>query len=97
MRFKELLRPAEQFSPPTKVKDRRRPGRNDQVSPHLISLLRNPARVDLAAPLPDKLGAPLARDDLAHLKGIPLFSAISLVLGMPFWAWIGGIVRTVLR
>lgn len=97
MRFKELLRPAEQLSPPTKVKDRRRPGRNDQASPHLISLLRNPTRVDLPAPHPDKLEIPPARDDLEHLKGLPLSLAMSMVLGVPFWAWIAGIIRAVLR
>ncbi len=41
MRFKELLRPDEHAFPVSKIKDRRRPGRNNQVSPHLIPLLRN--------------------------------------------------------
>jgi len=59
MRFKELLRPAEQVSPIATIKDRRRPGRNDQVSSHLIPLLRNPARMDIRAPVPDKLEMPL--------------------------------------
>jgi len=97
MRFKELLRPAEQVSPFATIKDRRRPGRSDQVSPHLIPLLRNPARMDMPTRLPDKLETPLAADDLAHLKGIPLSLAVSLVLGMPFWVWLAGIVRAVLR
>lgn len=96
-RFKELLRQAKQASPPAITKDRRRPGRDDQVSPHLIPLLRNPAAVDIPAPVPDTLETSAFGDDLAHLKGLPLSLAVSLVLGVPFWAWIAGIVRAVLR
>ncbi len=97
MRFRELLRQAQHGPPPAKIKDRRRPGRGDQVSPHLIPLLRDPATVDIPAPLPDTLETPASGDDLAHLKGFPLSLAVSLVLGMPFWAWIAGIVRAVLH
>jgi len=97
MRFKELLRPAEQVSPFATIKDRRRPGRNDQVSSHLIPLLRNPARMDIRAPVPDKLEMPLAGNGLMHLKGIFLSLGVSLVLGVPFRAWMAGMVRAVLR
>jgi len=53
--------------------------------------------MDIPTRLPDKLETPLAGDDLAHLKGIPLSLAVSLVLGVPFWVWMAGIVRAVLR
>jgi len=96
-RFRELLQQAKRVPPSTNVGDRRRPGRDDQVSPHLIPLLRNPATVDIPAPVPDTLETPASGDDLAHLKGFPLSLAVSLVLGVPFWAWIAGIVRSVLR
>jgi len=97
MRFQELLRPAEQIPPLAGVKDRRRPGRCDQVSPPLIPLLRNLATVNVPVPLPGKAEMPLSGDDLAHLKGISLSLAVSLMLGVPFWAWIVGIARVVLR
>jgi len=97
MRFKELLRPAEQVSPFATIKDRRRPGRKEQVSSHLIPLLRNPGRMDIRAPVPDKLEMPLAGNDLVHLKGISLSLAVSLALGVLFWAWMAGMLRAVLR
>ncbi len=53
--------------------------------------------MDIPALVPDTLETPASGDDLAHLKGFPLFLAVSLVLGVPFWAWIAGIVRAVLR
>ena len=46
--FEEPRQAAEQASIPAEIEDRRRPGRNDQVSPPLIPLLRNPV-----APLGD--------------------------------------------
>jgi len=97
MRIRKPLRQAEQTSSSADIKDRRRPGRDDQISPHLLPLLRNPAILDLPAALPDTLETPASGDDLAHLKGIPLSLVVSLVLGVPFWAWIAGIVRAVLR
>lgn len=41
--FEEPLQAAGQVSTPAEIEERRRPGRNDQVSPPLIPLLRNPA------------------------------------------------------
>jgi len=53
--------------------------------------------VDIPAPLPDTSETPASGDDLAHFKGFPLSLVVSLVLGVPFWARIAGIVRAVLR
>jgi len=79
------------------IKDRRRPGRNDQISPHLIPLLRKLVTLDIPAPQSVKPEASVSGDDLAYFKGLPLSLAVSLVLGVPFWAWIAGTVRAVLR
>ena len=66
-------------------KDRRRPGRPDQASPHLIPLLRT-AEIEAAAPgIGDE---PPFEDALAPAKGI----AVGLLLSVPVWAVIGGIV-----
>ena len=40
--FEEPRQAAEQVSNPDEIEERRRPGRNDHVSPPLIPLLRNP-------------------------------------------------------
>lgn len=97
MRFGEPVRLAEQIPKTAGIKDRRRPGRVDLVCQHLISLLRNPATVDILALQPDKAHPSPSRDDLAHLKGFPVSLAVSFVLGVPLWAWIVGIVRAALR
>lgn len=93
MRFKELLRPAEQAPAPVEIKGRRRPGRNEQVSPHLIPLLRNPATVDIPAPLPVEIDPLPLGQDRAFIKGI----LVALALSVPLWAGIIGAVRAVLR
>lgn len=82
MQFKELLRTAEQAPAPAEVKGRRRLGRNDQVSPHLIPLLRDPAALDIRAPPPCGTEAPPLSDQLAPARGI----AFGLVLSVPLWA-----------
>lgn len=42
MGFEEPLQAAGQVFTPDEIEERRRPGRNDHVSPPLIPLLRNP-------------------------------------------------------
>ena len=66
--------------------DRRRPGRLDQASPHLIPLLRT-AEIEAAAA--SVIEEELAFEDaLAPAKGI----AVGLLLSVPVWAVLGGIV-----
>ncbi len=93
MRYKELFRTGEQASTLAGTKSRRRPGRNDQVSPHLIPLLRNPATTGIPTPLPDEADTSPLEDDLAAAKGI----MFGLAMSVPLWAGIGGIMWTVLR
>ena len=72
------------------AKDRRRPGRPDQASPHLIPLLRT---ADIEAAAASGIGDELPFEDaLAPAKGI----AVGLLLSVPVWAVIGGIVWAVL-
>jgi len=93
MRLKELLQTAEQASTPAEIKGRRRLGRNDKVSPHLIPLLRDPAAVDIPAPPLCETETPPLSDQLAPARGI----AFGLVLSVPLWAVIAGAVWAVLR
>ncbi len=93
MRFRELLRPAEQILPSARVADRRRPGRNNQVSPPLIPLLRHPAAPDIPVLRPGKVDAPASRDDLAPVRGI----AFSLALSVLLWIWIAGMIVWAVR
>ncbi len=93
MRFKELLQTAEQASTPAEIKDRRRLGRNDQVNPYLIPLLRDPTAVDIPAPPPCETEALPLSDQLAPARGI----AFGLVLSVPLWAVVAGAVWAVLR
>jgi hypothetical protein len=69
------------LTPPPSVKpERRRPGRNPDVSPALLPLLRG----DAPLPLPDQPG----RDDMRPARGIMIGVLISLL----FWAlmlWVG--------
>lgn len=92
-RVEELLPTVQQGLPPADIKGRRRPGRIDQLSPHLIPLLRDPSTADIPALLPGKVDLPPLQDDLVPVKGI-LFS---LALSIPLWASIAMIVRAVLR
>jgi hypothetical protein len=63
--------------------DRRRPGRREDVSPHLLPLLRNPASVEIP---PDEGSASLPpRDDRAAAKGL----LMALLLAIPLWCLIG--------
>ena len=94
MQFQEPMQVIEQASTPAATKDRRRPGRNDQASPHLIALLRNPETANISTPLPGTVDAPpLGGDDLAPARGI----IVGLVLSVPLWASIVGIIRAALR
>ena len=94
MRFEELMQVIEQASTLMAIKDRRRPGRSDQASPHLIALLRNPEAANIPAPSPGEVDAPpLGSDDLASARGI----VVGLVLSVPLWAGIVGVMRAALR
>lgn len=64
--------------------DRRRPGRPEHVSPHLIPLLRNASTVEIP---PEPIPAADAgnRDDLGSAKGI----LVGLGLAIPLWGLIG--------
>ena len=74
----------------TASKDRRRPGRPDHASPHLIPLLRT-AEIEAAA-APGATDELPFEDALAPAKGI----ALGLGLSVPLWAVIGGIAWAVL-
>ena len=66
--------------------DRRRPGRPKTVSPNLIPLLRGEASPDIEPP-------PLVieKDDVANLPMAGI--ACGMVLSIPLWALIGGVVH----
>ncbi len=93
MRFNELPQTSEQASSPAGIKGRRRPGRNDQVSPHLIPLLRDPAPANIPAPPPCEMETLLFNDQLVPARGI----IFGLVLSVPLWAIIAGAMWVVLR
>lgn len=93
MDFVELLEPTEQAAVFVEIKDRRRLGRSDQVSPHLIPLLRNPATVDIPAQLPGKVDVLPLGEGQAFVKGLIIALAISAAL----WAGIIGAACAVLH
>lgn len=93
MRFKELLQAAEKISILAEIRNRRRPGRDNQVNPHLIIMLRNPTAMDVpTAPL-SKVDTQCLQDDLAPTKGV----VFALVLSAPLWAIISTIIWIVVR
>ena len=63
------------------LRDRRRPGRLDDVSPELIPLLRHPDDLE-----PD-------RDDARPATGI----VIAVMLSVPLWAGMALLVRWIVR
>ena len=69
---------------------RRRPGRPDQVSPNLVPLLRTSPMIE-AVPAFEGADGP-ADDALTPARGI----AVGLVLSVPLWAMIGGVVWAML-
>jgi len=73
--------------------DRRRPKRLNRVSPELVPLLREPAAAKLSAPLLGEMNVPSYDDDLAPARGI----GIGLVLSVPVWAIISGLVWAMFR
>ena len=91
MRFTELLLATEQVPLPIRVKSRRRPGRNNRVSPHLVPLLRNPATVNIPPPT-GVLDLSFPADDFALLRHI----GFGLLLSVPLWAIVVAIVWMVL-
>ena len=71
------------ISPDTVVKDRRRPGRPSQVSPHLILLLRGAADIDTTPPLVTVDGSP-------ELSGrLPPFVCIFITATLSALLWAG--------
>ena len=92
MQLKEPFQTAEPASTAVAAKDRRRPWRNDQVSAHLIPLLRNPEADTLTLPAGDA-DPPPPGDDLRPARGIIVGSLLSL----PLWAGIAAVVRAALR
>jgi hypothetical protein len=62
------------------LKDRRRPGRSDDVSPELISLLRTTARIDA-----DGSEWVEGRDELSAARGM----IAGVFLSVPLWLAIG--------
>lgn len=92
MQLKEPVQTAEPASTAVAAKDRRRPQRNDQVSAHLIPLLRNPAADTLTLPAGD-VDAPSSDDELRPARGIIVGSLLSL----PLWAGIAAVIRAALR
>ena len=93
MPFAELLQTPEQIAAPAGIDPRRHPGRNDQVSPYLIPLLRNPATMEIPAPLPGEMDTTFPCDDLAAMRGI----IFGLVLSVPLWASVAGALWAVLH
>ena len=92
MQLKEPVQTSEPASTAVATKDRRRPRRNDQVSAHLIPLLRNPSADTLTLPA-GKVDAPSSDDELRPARGIIVGSLLSL----PLWAGIAAVVRAALR
>ena len=80
-------------APAAVLDSRRRPGRTEQVNPHLIPLLRSPATMEIPAPLSTAEDARLFGDDLSAARGI----GIGLVLAVPAWAAIGWVAWALLR
>ncbi len=85
MYFKELLQADGQTSTLPRIKTRRRPGRNIQVNPNLIPLLRSPTTMDIPVPV-GKVGVPPLKGDLAPIQGVILV----LMLLMPLLGGIAG-------
>ena len=93
MHSRNSLQAAEQVFASTEVGGRRRPERNDQVSPHLIPLLRDPATVDIPLWSPDETGAPPQEHHLTPLQR----NILDMALSAPLWASIGALAWAVLR
>jgi len=80
-------------APAAVLDSRRRPGRTEQVSPHLIPLPRSPATVEFAAPQLTAEGAKSFREDLPAACGI----GVESLLSVPAWAVIGLVTWALLR
>ena len=78
---------------PTVLDGRRRPGRFEQVNPHLVPLLRNPASAEIPVLPPSIAGARSSNEDLTIARGF----GIGLLLAVPTWAAIGLVTWAVLR
>lgn len=93
MHSRTSLQAAEQAFTSTEVGGRRRPERNDQVSPHLIPLLRDPTTVGILPGPSDERGAPPQEHHLTPLQR----NILDLAPGAPLWASIGVLAWAVLR
>ena len=70
-------------SPDTVVKDRRRPGRPSQASPHLILLMRGAADIDVTPPL-------VTADGFLELpEGLPPFVCVFIIAALSTLLWAG--------
>ena len=78
---------------PAILDGRRRPGRLEPVSPHLVHLLRDPAAVEPPAALPSTDDENVFGDGLSVARGI----GVGLMLAIPAWAAIGLATWAVLR
>ena len=92
MHFKELSQGVGRVSALTRIKTRPRPRQETQANPHLIPLLRSPTITDVPA-LIGEVGVPCLRDDLAPMRGI----IFSLMLILPVWGGVAGVLWAVLR
>lgn len=93
MYFRDHLQATAQVPVPARVKERRRPERNEHVSPELIPLLRSPVPDNTPAPPSSKVDEPPPHDDLRVARGIVIVVALSI----PLWAGIAAIVWAVLH
>jgi len=73
--------------------DRRRPHRSKHASPHLIPLLRRVSPANSPAPLLENEDADSVDDDLATARGF----GVGLLLAVPVWAIIGGVIWLMLH
>lgn len=93
MHSRTSLQATEQAFTSTEIGGRRRPERNDQVSPHLIPLLRDPTMVSIPPGSPDETGVPPYEHHLTLLQR----NILDLAPGAPLWASIGALAWAVLR
>lgn len=92
MHFREISQVAGRLSILTTLKTLLRSAREIQVNSRLILLLRSPTTMGTLAPT-GEVHAPSLKDDLAPIRGI----IFSLVLILPIWGCVAGVLWAVLR
>ena len=93
MHSRNSLQAAEQAFTSTEGEGRRRPERNDQVSPHLIPLLRDPTTVSIPPGPSDETGALPQEHHLTPLQR----NILDMASSAPPWASIVALAWAVLR